>query len=109
MSGVDSNAYLAEFGRKRKQELAEAIASLVSTDENESSFDQRFIDGVVSKFKKRMIDDELAKIEKAMEQDFSFESLKNDVDSESNPSGSNTSNIADEEINKKTYAFRTRD
>lgn len=102
LSGVDSNAYLAEFGRKRKQELAEAIASLVSTDENESSFDQRFIDGVVSKFKKRMIDDELAKIEKkAMEQDFSFESLKNDVDSESTPSGSNTSNIADEELTKK--------
>lgn len=102
LSGVDSNAYLAEFGRKRKQELAEAIASLVSTEENESAFDQRFIDGVVSKFKKRMIDDELAKIEKkAMEQDFSFQGLKNDIDSESKQSGSNTSNVADEELTKK--------
>ena len=102
LTNVDANKYLMEFGNKRKQELSEAIASLVSTEENKSLFDQRFIDGVVSKFKKRMIDDELSKIQKKeMEKDFSFESIKEDVDSESKQSGSNTSNVVDEELRKK--------
>ena len=98
LSGVDANAYLTEFGNKRKQELSEAIASLVSTDENPSAFDQRFIDGVVGKFKKRMIDDELAKIQKkGKAEDFSFESIKDDVNTEAQQSGSETSNVLDED------------
>ena len=98
LSGVDANAYLTEFGNKRKQELSEAIASLVSTDENPSAFDQRFIDGVVGKFKKRMIDDELAKIQKkGKAEDFSFESIKDDVNTEAQQSGSDTSNVLDED------------